>query len=287
MNCKNCGFQLNENDQFCKNCGTPVNNASVQNNNEGLNTQSEQSNLQPNVMQQPINNNSQPVSPQQPSWANSYNAQPTNQAINQAPINSGNGKFIAIGVTVAIIIVGIILGVNIYNGSKNNGTSPIVSNNTPTYSVKFNGFTFKIPTSLVYETRTDSIVVGDEKGTWAAVIEVFEGSYSETVASMNEIQAYYKSLGYTSSAVGEKTIGGMSYVTMELSQNSTNMVVGITRANAMTLFGVTAYNVSNDYDYNILQTVSSILKNAEYTGEANNMSAFETPDMSKISELLK
>lgn len=288
MNCKKCGFQLTENDQFCKNCGTPVNSTSVQNNNEGLENQNTQTyTQQQSVSQQPMNNYSQPAM-QQPSWTSGYNAQP----INQTPKNS-NTKFIIIGIIVAVAIVGIIVAISAFGGNKsnnsgtNNGGSSVVNNSNSSYTVKFNGFTFKIPTNLVYETQSDAVLLGDEEGTWAAYIEVIEGSYSQMLSKKSQLQSVYQSMGYTSSAAVEKTIGGMPFITLEISKSGTNALLGLAKANSMNLFGITAYNVENEYDYKLLETVSSILSTAEYSGATNNMSVFEKPDMSGIAELAK
>ncbi len=295
MNCKKCGFQLTENDQFCKNCGTPVDNTSVQNNNEGLGNQNTQTytqldntsvqnnneglgnqntqtyTQQQSVSQQPMNNYNGPAM-QQPSWTSGYNAQP----INQAPKNS-NTKFIMIGIIVVVAIVGIIIAIGAFGGNNSNSS----------YTVKFNGFTLKVPTNLVYKTESDTVIIGDEEGTWAAYIELMEGSYSQLLSNKSQLQSVYQSKGCTSSAAVEKTIGGMSVITLEISQSGTNFLLGFAKANSMNLFGIAVYNMNNEYDYKLLETVSSILSSAEYTGATNNIGAFEKPNMSGIAELAK
>lgn len=375
MNCKKCGFQLAENDQFCKNCGTPVNNISVQNNNEGLgnksiempsapqpivreqvttpqptspqpvsnyaqaqqqpvdniprpisnverpaeNIQQQVTNVQQSVnkvqpqmstvqqsmnsvhqpvsnMQQPMNNTSQSSNNiqqpsnnvTQPSWTNGYNYQQTNSVSQK----NDNTKFIIIGIAIAVVVVGIFIGIIAIGGKKsgagtNNGGSSATNNSNSSYTVKFNGFTFKIPTNLVYETQTDAILLGDEEGTWVTYIEVMEGSYSQVLSKKNQLQGLYQSMGYTSSAAVEKTISGMPFITLELSKGGTNALLGIAKANSMNMFGITAYNMDNEYDYKLLETVSSILSSAEYSGATNNMSVFEKPNMNGIAELAK
>lgn len=292
MNCKKCGFQLTVNDQFCKNCGTPVDNTSVQNNNVGLGSQQTQTYMRPamqqqSVSQQPMNNYNGHTM-QQPSWTSGYNAQPINQ-----PSKNSNTKFIIIGIIVAVVIVGIIVAVSVFGSNKsnnsgpNNGGSSVVNNSNSNYTVKFNGFTFKIPTNLVYETKSDAILLGDEGDTWAAAIEVIEGSYSQILSKKSQLQGVYQSSGYTSSAAVEKTIGGMPFITLEVSKDGTNSLLGLTKANSMNLFGITIYNMENGYDYKVLEKLSSILSSAEYSGATNNISAFEKPDTSKIAELAK
>jgi len=228
---------------------------------------------------QPVNNYQQSTN----SYANSYNSQPMNQP--QKSNNANNStKFVFIGIAIVAIIAVIlvfVLGDN--NGGTNNGGSSV--NNNSSYTVKFKGFTFKIPTNFVYETSEDSIALGDEEGTWAAYIEVLEGSYNQILAKKNQLQSAYQSMGYKSSAAVEKTIDGMPFITLEISMSGTNALLGITKANSMNVFGITAYNIDNEYDYNLLKTISSILSSAEYTGKTNNMSVFQKVDMSGISNL--
>lgn len=287
MNCKNCGFQLNENDQFCKNCGTPVNNVSVQNNNESLNVQQESNYRQPNMQQSAV---------QQPSWAGGYNG----QAINQASRNS-NTKFIIIGIIVAVVVVGAIIGgavaFSVLGNKKINNSEPKESevtlvnndnnNKNSNYTVKFKGFTFKIPTNFVYEVQTNALLLGDEEGTWASYVEIVEGSYNQLLSRKGQFQSTYQSMGYTSSAAVEKTIGGMPFITIEISKSGTNTLLGLTKANSMNLFGVTIYNIDNEYDYKLLETISGILSATEYNGTTNSMSTYEKLDLSKIAALAK
>ena len=307
MNCKKCGAPLVGNDQFCKNCGAAVNETSAQNNVGGSQptfTQNEFSGVQQptknEMVGQPINNYQQPMNSgmgaqpvnnyQQPinGYMNSYNSQPM---YNQ-PQKSNNTKFIliGIGVAVAVVVVAILifaLGGNNNEGGNydgtNNGGSTI--NNKSTYTVNFKGFTFKIPTDLVYETQADSILLGDEDGTWASYIEVIEGSYNQLLSNKNQLQGIYQQQGFTSSAAVTKTVGGLDFITLEISKGGQNALLGLAKANSMNVFGITAYTQANDFDYDLLETVSSILKTAEFNNATNNMSGFEKVDMSGISGL--
>ena len=82
MNCKKCGSPLTENDQFCKNCGATVN---AQEEQGGVQSQSQQSSQSDMMQQQPVNNQ-QYQQPQQNygsnnsnGWQNSYNPTPNFQ----------------------------------------------------------------------------------------------------------------------------------------------------------------------------------------------------------------
>lgn len=292
MNCKKCGAPLVENDQFCKSCGAALNETSAQNNVGGSQPAFTQNEFGGN--QQPMNNGmgGQPMNNyQQPTngYMNSYNSQPM---YNQ-PQKSNNTKFILIGIGVAVVVavVAILifaLGVNNNNlggnyGGTTNGSSTI--NNKSTYTVNFKGFTFKIPTDLVYETQADSILLVDEDRTWLSYIEVIEGSYNQLLSKKNQLQGFYQQQGFTSSAAATKTVGGLDFITLEISKGGQNALLGLTKANSMNVFGIEAYTQANDFDYDLLETVSSILKTAEFNNVTNNMSGFEKIDMSGISGL--
>jgi len=302
MNCIRCGSQLTENDQFCKGCGAATNNTSAQTINasnftaQGQQPVSQQSVVQQPVAQQPVAQQpiaqpsvaQQPI-PQQQTWANSYNGQPS---YNQMPTKKdGNGKFIIIGVIAAVVIlVGILAFTMLSNkngDSSNDGNGVAQNNSTSTYKVNFKGFEFKIPTNLVYETESNAIVLGDEDGTWAAAIEVVDGAYSQILKNKSQLQSVYTKQGYKASSAVEKTYGGMNFITLELTASGQNLLLGITKANSMSMFGITAYNVANEFDYNLLTTLSKILKNSEYTGKTNNMAVNKKVDFSAIPALAK
>lgn len=292
MNCKKCGSPLVENDRFCKNCGAAVENTSSFNmnmggvvpNNNPANIGGTNYNYNNNT---PINNGYQPVNQQQPSWANSYNTQANYNS--NIPKNNST-KFIIIGVVLAIaIFAAIVVGISFSN--KDNSSNPsgsdvddnIASNDN--YTVKFKGFTFKIPTDLVYEAESDAILLGDEEGSWAAYLEVVKGSYNQFLKNKNKLQSIYQQNGYKASSAVEKTIGGMAYITLEVSKGGTNAILGLAKANSMYAFGVTAFNQDNEFDYDLLKELSGILSSAKYDGDSNNISGFEKIDMNIISEL--
>lgn len=296
MNCKKCGAPLVENDQFCKNCGAAVNEIGAQNNVSGSQTtftQNEfvvsQQSMNNGMVGQSMNNYQQPTN----GYMNSYNSQ---QMYNQPP-KSNNIKYILIGFGVAIVVIVVIFAILIFalGGLNNNlvgnyegtvdGGSTI--NNKSTYTVKFKEFTFKIPTDLVYETQSDYILLGDEDGTWASYIEVTECSYNQLLSNKKQLQGIYQQQGFTSSEAVTKTIGGLDFITLEISRGGQNALLGLAKANSMNVFGITAYTQANDFDYDLLESISSILKTAEFNNATNNMSGFEKVDMSVISGLIQ
>ena len=297
MNCKKCGAVLTPEDQFCKNCGETVNS---QTNNVGTQQPVETPNNnfgQPAGMGQPVNN-------AQPSYNNMNNNGHGWQNYNNAPMYnnqpmnkpSGNGKYIAIGLAIIVGIFAIIFIVGMVTSKDdNNSLTSGGSNNTnvtqtskTNYKVNFKGFTFEIPDNLVYEEDDGTLLIGDEAGTWATILELEQGSFTQLQANKGQLQSMMQQSGYIASAATEKTLGGVNFITLEITKSGQKAIAALAKANSMYFIGVTALNQDNDYDYKLLETIAPIIKSAQYTGSTtNNISGTNKIDMSGISELAK
>lgn len=293
MNCKKCGFQLTENDQFCKNCGTPVDNISVQNNG-GFVNQNTQSFSQPNMMnqstpqqenvyKQPINNYAQSTM-QQPSWTNTYNSQPINQ-----PQKNNNTKAIIIGFIVAVVIASVFAIFIVFSVNKSNSGSGNENNNSSksTYSVNFKNFKFSVPDDLVYEVSADSLILGDETGTWVAYIQIGDGNFSKIKANRSKLQSNIKTKGYTATAADLKKAGGVEFVTIEVSAENENLLVGYAHADSTHFASITVMNQSGSVDYKVLETIAPVISSFKYSPSSNNISINEKIDINVIEELAK
>lgn len=280
MNCKKCGSLLNENDQFCKNCGTAVNETSVPN----INTVENNMNYAASTNNMNNNINNQPV------WTNGYNSQP----VYSSQKNNGNTIFIIIGIVIAVAIFAAIIIVGMFVGDKktsNVGTPSVGESSSQvsksTYNVKFKGFTFNIPDSLIYAEEDGVLMITDELGEWAVQIELEQGNFTELQANKSQLQNLMQQSGYTSSAAQEKTIGGVNFITLEISTSGANAIAALAKANSMYFIGITAYNQDNDFDYSLLEKVAPIVSSVSYTGETTNMEINTKIDMSGIAGLAK
>ena len=291
MNCKKCGSPLTENDQFCKNCVATVN---AQEEQGGVQSQSQQSSQSDMMQQQPVNNQ-QYQQPQQNygsnnsnGWQNSYNPTPNFQQ--QKP--NSNVKYIVIGV---VVVVALFAGMFIFSSMKDNGSTSynggtgtsVTNTSNKSYKVNFKGFTFTIPDNLVYEENNGVLLIGDEVGSWVTQLEVEQGSFAQLQSKKGQLQAMMQQNGYTCSAAVEKTLGGVNFITMEVSISGQKAIAALAKANAMYFIGITAMNQDNDIDYKLLEKIAPIINSAESTTVTNNMSSNTKLDMSGFAELAK
>lgn len=292
MNCKKCGSPLTENDQFCKSCGTPVNESTITNQESNMNVGSTQS---VGGYQNPTPNMNMEQNSTQPSWATGYNTQPTYNQMQQQKGN-GNGKFIIIGIIIAVAIFAGIIVVGMLGGDDdtttgltggNNNSGITQSGSKGSYKVSFKGFNFNVPDNLVYEEDSGVLMIGDEEGTWVAQIEIEEGNFAQIKANKGQLQSMMQQSGFTSSIAQEKTLGGVEFITMEISASGQNAIAALTKANSMYFMGVTAMNLDNEFDYSLLETIAPIISSASMSGATSNMEIGSRLDMNKIAEIAK
>lgn len=271
MNCKKCNATLAENDRFCKNCGTPVNEANIQQNQMG-NKQAVNQNYSQSMQQ---------------TYGNPINYDYPSQKVNVA-------KYVVfgmLGVFAIVVISVVVIAISVLNdnlsGGNNNFDITQTGSSKSTYKVNFKGFSFNIPDNLSYEEESGVLLIGDEEGTWMTQIEIEEGSFTQLKANKSQLQTMMQQNGYTSSIAQEKTLGGVEFITMEISYSGQNVIVALTRANSMYFIGVTAMNLDNEFDYSLLETIAPIISSASYSGATSNMEIGTKLDMEKIAEIAK
>ncbi len=272
MNCKKCGAVLAEGDRFCMNCGENVSTPLNQEQGSVLNGSPQ------NVSEQNVNasmNYSNNMGNNQPGGG-SYNNMPVN---NQPTMNknNGNGKYVVIGLgIVCVLIVAIFAISKVFSkddtGSlTGSGSSGVIqTSNRSNYKVMFEGFSFEIPDDMVYEVNDDILLIGDEEGTWAVQVYLLEGSFSQIKGNIGQLQSNMNNAGYVASSASLKNVGGVEFITLEATLGGDNAILAFARANSMYVVGLAAMNLDNEFDYQILEKVASVVRSVNYTGNASN-----------------
>ena len=130
-------------------------------------------------------------------------------------------------------------------------------------------------------------MIGDEEDTWYAQIEIEEGSFAQLKKNKSLLQSRMQQVGYTASIAQEKSLGGIEFITMELSASGQNAIAALAKANSMYFMAITVINADNEFDYSILEKIAPIISSASYSGATSNLKGGTKIDMSQFSEFAK
>ncbi len=278
MNCKKCGLPLDANDKFCKNCGASV---------EEVNAQSNQNYNNVNSMSQ---NNGAMFNPNQ-GMSYSY------QSVNNTSKNNNILIILAIVLVVVIAVLAIVFVPKVLNrgntitnnnsNTSNNGINNVSTTSKSVYKVNFANFTFKIPDNFKYELSDGAMFICDEsEQEWCVILDVLDSSYEQIKNNRSSLQVSAQQNGYTAKAAEVKTLGGVEFVTIEVSIEGVNNVMAFSKLNSMYVAAIDVYTQDNTVDYDILKNISSIISTATYNDVSNGISMPSKVDidMKKIVE---
>ena len=260
MFCRNCGNQMNEIDKFCKKCGTPVREVDIK------------TNIQPqgnDIFQDSTN---EPMFQERREESQVHDTTVDyNSTVNTGSQSSKTVKNIVVAV-IAVLLVGV-LGFCIFKVySGNNDTSNEIAS-TNTYKVDVDGFTFSIPDDMYYTTRNGYLSVLNKEGTWIANIKVLEGSYSTFKKNMSKITAAGEKEGYDVRTPKVKKLGGLEYITIEVDNSGTQLIVAYSKINYMYVAGVEAFTKDLTIDYDILTKIAPVIKSAKKSSSSYDIVA--------------
>lgn len=300
MKCVKCGNELGENDMFCPICGTPAKKVNGEVKNQNTYTYDRPVNQQVNYGGQ-SNNYGQ---------ANNYG-----QQYGKSKNTNDIVKICVITIIVFIILASLfVIGRAIMKAadetiSKGNlsndystttpdtstsgtgsvtSTSSVSTSKSNSYKVSYAGFKLYIPDTLIYEMDyiNDAINIGDAESTWIAQLGIKQGSFQQLKQNKSYLSSYLMQefSGATVSNATVETIGGVEYVLLECNISGTNMIIGYAGLNSMYSAFFEIMNENNDFDRNTIKNLSSIISNAEYTGDSTYMKSNENIKMTGIDK---
>ena len=294
MKCIKCNNELGANDKFCSVCGTPVQKMSNEVENKNTYTYDRTSEQQYNYERQ-FNNLGQ----QNNNYGQTYTTK------NKQQKNNNNITKICISIIVGLIAVAVILviGVNTYKSTNkdkivdtvksnqgNSGTNTTTVSKTNSYKVNYKGFKLYIPDTLFYETNSDGLVIGDAESTWLANFGIQQQvSFQKLKQNKNSLSATLMqgNPGAVASSAKEETIGGVEYLLLEYSNDGMNEIIGFAGLNSMHVAFFEIMNENNDFDRENIKNLSTIISNAEYTGESTYMKSNENSKITGIDKAIE
>lgn len=179
---------------------------------------------------------------------------------------------------------------NTTNTASNSGS--IVSNNSKSnYTIIVGNYKMKVPDNIIYQkykdNNEDSLVIGDEKETWRADLNIFEGSIA--TATPEKIASNLRTSGITVGKYESKTINGLQCYTFEVSKSGQNMIIMYARVNSMTFVGAAIlYKDYTTYYYNAAEIVATIASTVEQVSSStNNNLEINDENIFKLDEYIK
>lgn len=258
MNCHKCGTLLKGTEQFCRNCGTRVN-----------------TNYEMNLNNQNYNMN-----------YIKYNNKQGLTKLKYFLI----GFFSAISLLFFLLVIFVIIDYDDNELSENNKNTIIPNDfkeDNKNYKIEYQGFTFNIPSNLLYKIEDDNLYISDLKETWGAYISVGEGSYLKLLNNKDNLPVFYQEQGFTTSEAIERMIDNTYFITMEFAYDKYNGIIAYTKASDNYIFGLTVYSYDNSIDYYIIEEINKILKDSRINDTNDDASIFSGLSLSIIAELGK
>ncbi len=255
MICKNCGREVNG--PFCTSCGTPVDTNTP--NMNATTTPVAPTPVMNQVPQTPVMNQ---VNPNMGNQMPQYN-QPMYTTPYTAPKKNNTGLIIAI-VVVAVVLLGIV-GISM---ASHGDDSEVTTNESGEkvsegVSITVDGYTYKVPSRYTAKESNGRLQLTSKDNVDLALIDIVDGDFNNIRNNQTYIKNYLTTSGYTVLNIGNRVVGGMDFVTIEVSQNGQKMLMGYAKFNSSKVFLVTVGNTSYTIDYDLLADVVPIMRSAQ------------------------
>lgn len=160
---------------------------------------------------------------------------------------------IAIGLAVALIFV------LASNGKKPASEAPIIVESVvEPYPARIGSYTVELPDGFLFTSNGIETIFYDETQTWSVYAQVVDKSLIEIEELNSRISDNFNALGYTSSDFQRQTFGGIEFLTKEVVNGDSAVVVAYTTLDDTHSFAMTAISASKVADYTILENIAKI-----------------------------
>jgi len=187
--------------------------------------------------------------------------------VNNENVKNNNKNKVIILVSALVLILIVVLGFIFVPKLLKKDNDAIVSEG---YKINFDEFTFNISDDLTYSINDNKLAIADKNITWRLEMVIVEASYNQLKENMSQLQNYFQKNGFMSKPAEIKNLDGVEYLTIELSSDGTNLLGAYTKMTANKTAWVIAYDQDNEFNYDILTKLSSIISNATFSESIDN-----------------
>lgn len=135
------------------------------------------------------------------------------------------------------------------------------------YNIRYNGYSFLIPSNFQHEIYKNDLIIYNKVREWYSTINIIDKDYESLYKDRKNIVNNLKDKEIKVNNINEKTYSGTTYLVLEISfsgQKALLVFSNIPGANSIMLI---ITNENNKYDYDVLDSMSSVIKNVSYFGE--------------------
>lgn len=187
--------------------------------------------------------------------------------VNNENVKNSNKNEVIILVSVLALILIVVLGFIFVPKLLKNNNNEVVSSG---YKINFDEFTFNISDDLTYSINDNKLAIADNNSTWKIEMAIVEASYNQLKENMSQLQNYFQKSGFVSKPAEIKNLGGVEYITVELASSGINFLGAYTKMTASKTAWIVVYDQDNEFNYDILTKLSSIISNATFSESIDN-----------------
>lgn len=180
-------------------------------------------------------------------------------------------KIIIIIVLISIVAFLIALCVSVFNSFKEYTEDKIKQGDTKIEEVKkyddFFGYDFNDFGDYDHYIKDDILTVSSEDEQWGSMIGVVPINIDIIKNNLNIVKENYEKLGFNLTNFKETNYNNISYMTSEISQDTKNMILGLTGNKEGQTFVIIGF--TNDYklNYTPLANISNFITNYNFNKE--------------------
>lgn len=194
-------------------------------------------------------------------------------------------------VGIIFLVIGILIGNMFFSKNYCSTTSKpsVVSSDTKFVSDGKNNvtnvgtITYTIPEDYIYDKNDNGILIYEKNDTFRIYIQGVSGSYENISGAKNSIRETLRNNNYTINGVKELKSFDVEFTVFEATTNLVNRMLAFADASEGFVYYIEIVNINNTFDYDILEVVADIIKNAKFESVSSEMEKISISNISGLA----
>lgn len=200
-------------------------------------------------------------------------------------------KNLLIIIGIIFLVIGILLGKALFSKNycvSNTRTSTINSktkfiNDGKNNVTNVGGYTYKIPEQYIYDKKDGGLLIYNQEDTFRIFLRTSVGSFADISGGKNSIRETLRENSVIINNMRELNSGEFEFLVFEGSTRSVNRLIAFADANNNNVFYIEVVTNDNTYNYDTLEIIADILKNATYENVESKMESIDIYDVADVS----